>query len=114
MSKAPDNVIESRLRRVRYFRHEGMGRGERASSIENSLLTFVYDVPHIGACGVFPPFHLLNQLLLGGGGEAGMSPGTTWKPFSISAQEYQDLAEAVRTIHPEKLRKRARFAHIQF
>jgi|GEM_PF-4740571 len=114
MHESSQNNLESRLRRVRYLRHEGMGRGDRAGSVENSLLAFVYDIPHFGACGVFPPFHLLNQLLLGGGGEGGMSPGTTWKPFSISAEEYQDLAEAVRTIPPEKLRKRARFAHIQF
>lgn len=82
--------------------------------MENSLLAFVYDIPYFGACGVFPPFHLLNQLLLGGGSKGGMSPGATWEPFSISREEYHDLVEAVRTIPPEKLRDRARYAHLQF
>jgi len=52
--------------------------------------------------------------LSGGGSKGGMSPGATWEPFSISREEYQDLVEAVRTIPPEKLRDRARYAHLQF
>lgn len=114
MSEAPDNNLESRLRRVRYSRHHGMWHGNRADPMENSLLAFVYDIPYFGACGVFPPHHLLNQYLLGGGSPGGMSPGATWEPFSISLGEYRDLVEAVRGIPPEKLRDRARYAHIQF
>lgn len=114
MSEAPDNNLESRLRRVRYSRHHGMWHGNRADPMENSLLAFVYDIPYFGACGVFPPHHLLNQFLLGGGDQGGMGPGTTWEPFSISLEEYRDFAEAVRTIRPEMLRGRARYADVQF
>src|SRR5687767_13727051 len=89
----PSLAIEAKLRRVRYVRHEFPGRTAKR---EDSLLVLVYDIPYFGACGVFPPLHLLNQLLLRGGSQGGMSPGATWQPFSLSEQEYQDLVEAVR------------------
>jgi len=110
----PSQDIEARLRRVRYFRHHGTWHGNRADPIENNLLAFVYDIPYFGACGVFPPFHLLNQFLLRGGARGGMSPGATWEPFALSPDEYQDLVEAVRTVPPESLRDRARYAHLAF
>jgi hypothetical protein len=104
-------AIEAQLRRVRYVRHEFPGR---RSNREDSLLALVYDIPYFGACGVFPPFHLLNQLLLEGGSQGGMSPGATWQPFSLSEREYRDLVEAVRTVAPEALRRRARYAHLPY
>lgn len=110
----PTENIEGRLRRVRYFRHHGMWHGDRADVTENSLLAFVYDIPYFGACGVFPPFHLLNQLLRRGGSQGGMSPGATWEPFELSPEEYRDLVEAVRTVPPESLRDRARYADLAF
>jgi hypothetical protein len=110
----PTDNIEDRLRRVRYFRHHGMWHGDRADPMENSLLAFVYDIPYFGACGVFPPFHLLNQQLRRGGSHGGMSPGATWEPFELSPEEYRDLVEAVRTVPPESVRDRARYAHLAF
>lgn len=98
---------EAKLRRVAYVRHEFPGRTfER----EDSLLVLVYDIPYFGACGVFPPLHLLNEMLVSGGSQGGMSPGATWEPFSVSEQEYQDLVEAVRTVAPKTLRRKARYA----
>src|SRR5688500_14780777 len=90
---------ERKLRRVRYVRHPGPGHGPQP--FENSLLAFLYDIPYFGACGVFPPFHLLNQLLLRGGSQGGMSPGATWEPFSLTPAEYRDLVNAVRGVPPE-------------
>src|SRR4051812_25469083 len=103
--------FEARLRRVRYVRHEFHGEPEAR---ESSLLAFVYDVPYFGACGVFPPFRLLNQFLARGGSEGGMSPGATWEPFSLTEAEYQDLVKAVRTVPLEILRDRTRYAHLAF
>jgi hypothetical protein len=111
--KTPSN-LEDRLRRVRYLRHHGMWHGDHTDSVENSLLAFVYDIPYFGACGVFPPLHLLNQFLLRGGETGGMSPGATWEPFSLSQAEYHDLVEAVRTVPPQSLRDRARYAWVAF
>src|SRR5690349_3761049 len=110
----PSENVENGLRRVRYFRHHGMSDGDRADQMENSLLAFIYDIPYFGACGVFPPFHLLNLQLRRGGSQGGMSPGATWEPFELSPEEYRDLVEAVRTVPVESLRDRARYAHLGF
>jgi hypothetical protein len=99
------------MRRVRYVRHEYPGR---TSKREDSLLVLVYDIPYFGACGVFPPLHLLNQLLRSGGSQGGMSPGATWEPLSLSEHEYQALVAAVRAIAPKNLKKRARYAGLPF
>lgn len=98
------------LRSVRYKRHEFMHRPEKR---HDSLLVFVYDVPYLAPCGIFPPFHVLNQQLLLGGSDGGMSPGATWEPFSISRQEYDELAAAVQSTDVEELRGRARYAHVR-
>jgi len=102
---------EAKLGRVSYVRHEYPGR---ASKREDSLLVLVYDISYFGACGVFPPLHLLNQLLLSGGSQGGMSPGATWEPFSLSEQEYRILVTAVRTVAPKSLRRRARYTDLPF
>jgi hypothetical protein len=112
--QTPDDqflVIQAKLRRVRYVRHEFPGR---KSTREDSLLVLVYDIPYFGACGVFPPLHVLNQFLLRGGSQGGMSPGATWQPFSLSEQEFRDLVEAVRTVPPKALRSRARYANLPY
>lgn len=103
--------LEARLRRVRYVRHEFPGR---TSKREGSLLVLVYDTPGFGACGVFPPLHLLNQFLSTGGAQGGMSPGATWEPFALSEQEYRDLVAAVRAVAPKSLRRRARYADLPY
>jgi hypothetical protein len=45
--------------------------------------------------GVIPPLAVLNQVLQGGGNAGGMGPGTTWKPFTITEQEYDELVAAL-------------------
>lgn len=103
----PSLALEAGLRRVRYVRHEYPGR---MWPREESLLAMIYDIPYFGVCGIFPPFHLLNQLLRRGGSQGGMSPGATWEPFSLSEHEYDALVAAVRAIPPKHLRQRARYA----
>lgn len=100
------------LRTIRYVRHYGPWHDPEP--FENSLLAFIYDIPDFGACGVFPPFQLLNQFLLRGRFGGGMSPGAAWDPFTLSLDEYNQLVEAVRTVPPESLRDRARYAHLPF
>src|SRR5689334_7243068 len=96
----PPDDIQSKLRRVPYMHWTGIwGSWE---PVETSLLAFVYDA-HADACGVFPPFHLLNQFLLHGGGGGGMGPGEKWEPFALSREEYDLLVEAIRTVPPESI-----------
>jgi hypothetical protein len=110
--QAPDPAMAA-LRTVHYLRWLGCNHSEPLP-MENDLLAFVYDIPYFGACGVFPPMHLLNQQLLRGGGSGGMSPGASWETFSLTPREYEDLVHAVKTVPVESLRDRARYAHVQF
>ena len=58
---------------------------------EAPLAEFVLDVPYLVMFGVIPPLHVLNEVLSGGGGDAGMSPGARWDPFAIDDDEYSEL-----------------------
>jgi hypothetical protein len=64
--------------------------------VEKSLLALVYDIPYFPACGIFPPLHIINQFFSSGGGDSGMSPGASWKSFTLIQKEYGDLVAAVR------------------
>ena len=75
-------------------------------------MSFVYDVPYLSACGIFPPLHILNQCLLDGGGDAGMSPGVSWEPFQLNEEEYEGLWEALERIDPTQLE--ARFTSVKY
>lgn len=95
----PQSDLQAQLRRVRYMRWGGVHSSWQP--VENSLLAFVYDYyVSIDACGVFPPFHILNQRLLRGGGGGGMGPGAKWEPFLLSREEYDQLVDAIRTVPP--------------
>lgn len=45
----------------------------------------------------FPPFHILNEELMSGGSDLGMSGGCFWQPFSLSESEYRELADEMLT-----------------
>jgi hypothetical protein len=97
------------MRKMRYRRHEF-----RHEPVEQTgtLLTFVYDIPSFAACGVFPPLHILNQVLESGGGDGGMSPGTSWEPFAISPEEYEELFRAVLTTPISQIAPYSRYASV--
>jgi hypothetical protein len=98
----PAISAEARLRRVHYERWGGVWSSWEPT--ENTLLAFVYDYhTQVGACGIFPPLHLLNQFLLRGGGGGGMGPGARWEPSSVSREEYDLLVEAIRTVPPDSI-----------
>lgn len=99
------------MRRISYVRTEFRAENER---IENTLLVFVYDIPYLGACGIFPPFHILNQIFLSGGGDGGMSPGAIWQPFEITKEEYDELKNAILSVAPRDLNNFTRYSNIQF
>lgn len=96
------------MKKITYTRTEF---DERDKTVENDLLAFVYDVPYFGACGIFPPFHIINQFFLSGGG---MKPGATWEPFKITEEEYIELAEGLASAVPEDVKGRARYGDIAF
>jgi hypothetical protein len=99
------------LRTIKYKRHEFRHRPQHCTG---TLLTFVYDVPYLDGCGVFPPLHVLNHLFASGGGDGGMSPGASWKPFSISPEEYENLVAEVLTTPVREIQPHARYARLTF
>jgi hypothetical protein len=92
---------DSVLRHVHYVRHEFHAEDEER---DGSLLQLVYDIPYLGACGIFPPLPILNARLMGGGGDGGMGPGASWKPFSLTAEQYAALAAQIRSTSVTDLR----------
>ena len=52
---------------------------------------------HAYICGQFPPLHILNEELLSGGRDQGMSGGAHWKPFEVSGKEYEEIKEELLT-----------------
>lgn len=69
-------------------------QGERSldADREEALSIFLYELPGLTACNVFPPRHILNSLLRRGWAGGNLNrPFFTWKPFEISEQELQEL-----------------------
>jgi hypothetical protein len=98
------------MRTVKYVRTEFHGPSRE---VENDLLAFVYDIPNFSACGICPPFHLMNQIFARGGGDGGMSPGAIWQPFQITREEFDELAVAIIGSHPGVLVEKSRYDDIQ-
>jgi hypothetical protein len=96
------------LRQITYQRYEFHADEDEVR--KGTLLAFVYDVPYFDACGVFPPLHIANQIFATGTAGGGMSPGTRWKPFTISADEYAALVEVVQRTPVSELKPHARYA----
>jgi hypothetical protein len=89
-----------KLRTITYKRHayfwDESGPHTPTTTCTGTLLTFIYDIPYFAACGICPPFHIMNQAFSSGGDQGGMGSGTTWKPFTISIEEYAALVEAIK------------------
>lgn len=97
------------LKTVKYTQHDFHGDPE---SRETNLLAFVYDIPYFSACGVFPPYHIVNQIFSSSGSIGGMSPGATWEPFTVSCAEYDELIAALENTPVAKLQPYARYADV--
>jgi hypothetical protein len=70
---------------------------------EVSLREFVCAVPYLTACGVFPPRHVLNQILSSGSRGGGMGSGAIWAPFEIDEGEYAELLESIWSMPEHQL-----------
>ena len=104
-------AVGAGMKTIEYERFEFHGDPERRSA---ELSVFVYDIPHFGACGVFPPLHIANEIFSSGGFEGGMGPGATWRPFEISRDEYEQLVQVIRVADPKRLGDQARYAWVKY
>jgi len=75
-------------------------------SYEDSLSTFLYQLPVLTSCNIFPPLHILNILLCRGWAGGSMSPRFIWEPFEISEQEYQEVLPKILSPDWETLCKK--------
>ena len=96
---------------IEYERHEFHGDPEKRTA---DLSVFVYDIPYFGACGIFPPYHIINEIFQSGGSQGGMSPGATWQPFQLEKDEYDKLVQAIKTLNPKTLGEKARYTSVKF
>lgn len=70
------------------------------------LSEFVLDIMYLmNNSGVIPPFHVLNEVLQQGGNSGGMSPGTSWRSFSLKEAEYQELVDALLKLNISEAKK---------
>jgi len=99
------------MKTITYKRYEFQDDPEERTA---ELSTFVYDIPYLGACGIFPPRQILNAILTEGGAEGGMGPGATWAPFALSEEEYRLLVDQIRLLDPATLGNKARYTSIPF
>jgi hypothetical protein len=99
------------MREVSYTLHEYLQPRFRKRA---SLLTFVYDVPYLDACGIFPPLHILNIILQSGGDSGGMGPGATWRPFRLIRAEFEALVAGILKTPPQDIPDSSRYAWVQF
>jgi hypothetical protein len=87
------------MRVIRYKTHGAVGWD---SWKHGSLTELLFDIPHLWlplrVFKVIPPFHVLNEILISGISEAGMSGGCRWQPFQISEEEYAELVEDLITL----------------
>ncbi|MBL1276345.1 MAG: hypothetical protein COB30_009660 [Ectothiorhodospiraceae bacterium] len=51
----------------------------------------------VRCCKQFPPLHVVNEELMSGGRDLGMSGGYFWKAFEISEAEYNQFREEILT-----------------
>ncbi len=99
------------MKTVHYRRHEFHHDPEERRA---PLSTFVYDIPYLDGCGIFPPLHILNQILAEGGGDGGMSPGASWEPFTLTPDEYAELWAVLEGQDPHTLGDAARYTLVKF
>ena len=101
------NGIARLMRVIDYTRHEFHADPERRKA---ELPLFLLDIPYLFFEGVIPPLSIINEVLGSGGGDAGMSPGTSWKPFALTEAEYAQLIQELQSLDLEEAKLQARFA----
>jgi hypothetical protein len=92
------------MQSVNYKTHWSYGgQGVKRKAL---LADFILDILYLMEIkGVIPPLHILNEVLLKGGNTGGMGPGTSWRPFSISENEYKELVEALLQLEVSEAKK---------
>ncbi len=77
--------------------------GSRGVWNRGNLKDLVLDIPELmwlTNSGTLPPIGALNQILLSGKCDTGMSGCCEWQPFEISDEEYTELIQEISSLTP--------------
>jgi hypothetical protein len=69
----------------------GMGITKKAGT----LMELLENVPYLIIHKIIPPINIINDILLSGKYEAGMSGGCSWSPFQIDSEEYNEIVSSL-------------------
>jgi hypothetical protein len=93
------------MRKLDYWRHEFHSSEPEPRKAE--LPFFLLDIPYLFFEGIIPPLSVVNSVLRTGGGDAGMSPGTSWEPFVVTDREYAQLVQRLAALDVAEATKKA-------
>lgn len=82
------------LPRLRYKILPAVGPG--SLSVEGSVADLLFDIPYFFLARIIPPMPVVNEVLIKGIVDAGMSGGCKWKPFQLDDASYAKLAADLR------------------
>lgn len=94
------------MKEIEYTRHEFHADPQRCKA---ELPFFLLDIPYLFFGGVIPPLAVINSVLKRGGGDAGMSPGASWEPFTLTEAEYEQLVQELLSLDLGEAKRKARF-----
>ncbi len=97
------------MRRIKYKRYEFHQNEPKKK--EEFLHVFLLDIPYLLYYGVIPSRGVINEVLLKGGGDGGLGPGTSWETFEISEEEYKKVVKEWKQMDIEIEFKKGKFRY---
>ena len=100
------------MRTVSYRTYWGLGGGTRKKGFLYELLidtpyTFRrYNFKDLDDRALIPSFEVIKESLEEGGGDGGMSPGATWKPITITKEEYDEIVEVLMQLNTKEAKEK--------
>jgi hypothetical protein len=83
------------MRTISYVVSGGMGGESRE---RGTVVELLLAIPYLLTGRITPPLHVVNDLLLKGIADSGMSGGCTWEPFQVSQPEWEELTTALASL----------------
>ena len=77
--------------------------GSYEPEVEGTLVDLIQDLPYLLVWNVIPPLGVINEILISGIYDKGMSGGCEWTPFKITQSEYESLVDELLKLPNKKL-----------
>ena len=89
------------MRKIRYKILPPIGSYEPEA--EGTLVDLLQDMPYLFVWKVIPPLGVINEILMSGIYDKGMSGGCEWEPFHICQHEYESLVQELLNLPNQNL-----------